>query len=48
MVIENPEVTLEEEAHGFPEEARDTAMCMWNCVATAHGDDGRTGRPPPR
>ncbi len=41
MFVEDPEVTLVEEGHGFPEGARDTAMCMWNCVATAHGDDGK-------
>ena len=40
MIVANPEVTLDEEGHGFPEEARETAMIGWNLVATAHGDDG--------
>ena len=40
MIVENPEVTLDEEGHGFPEEARDTAMIDWNLVTSVHGDDG--------
>ncbi len=41
MIVENPEVTLEDEGHGFPEGARDTAQMEWSLFATAHGDDGR-------
>lgn len=40
MKVSNPEVTLEEDGHGFPEEARDTAMIGWNLVTSVHGDDG--------
>ena len=40
MIVENPEVTLDEEGHGFPDEARDTAQLDWALVATVHGDDG--------
>ena len=40
MKVANPEVTLDEEERGFPDEARDTAMIGWNLVATVHGDDG--------
>jgi hypothetical protein len=40
MIVNDPEVTLEEEGHGFPEEARDTAMMGWNLVTAVHGDDG--------
>ena len=41
MIVENPEVTLVEEGHGFPQEALDTAQLDWALVATVHGDDGR-------
>ncbi|MEW2397996.1 hypothetical protein [Streptomyces sp. NPDC046862] len=41
MKVANPEVTLDEEAHGFPTEARNTAVIGWNLVAAAHGDDGK-------
>ena len=40
MLVDNPEVTLEEEAHGFPEDARDTAQLDWALVASVVGDDG--------
>ncbi|WP_105972516.1 hypothetical protein [Streptomyces geranii] len=40
MKVANPEVTLDEEGHGFPKEARNTAMIGWNLVATAHDEDG--------
>jgi hypothetical protein len=32
VIVENPEVTLDEEGHGFPEEARDTAQLDWVLV----------------
>ena len=40
MLVTNPEVTLEEEGAGFPEEARETAMMGWNLITSLHGDDG--------
>lgn len=40
MKVTDPRVTLDEDALGFPKEARDTAMIGWNLVASVHGDDG--------
>ena len=41
MRVNDPEVTLEVEAHGFPEESRDTAQLDWALVASVIGDDGK-------
>jgi hypothetical protein len=40
MIVNDPEVTLDIDGHGFPEEARPTAMIGWNLVNNVHGDDG--------
>ena len=40
MYVSNPEVTLKEDGHGFPEEARDTAQLDWTVTVSARGDDG--------
>ena len=41
MIVENPEVTLDVEGHGFPEDARDAAFLDWLCSVVAYGDDGK-------
>jgi hypothetical protein len=40
MIVNDPEVTLVEEGHGFPEAARETAQLDWALVASVDGDDG--------
>lgn len=40
MLVNNPEVTMEEEGHGFPESARETSQLDWALVASVDGDDG--------
>ena len=40
MLVNDPEVTLEEDGHGFPDEARETAQLDWALVASVRGDDG--------
>ncbi|MCD9029151.1 hypothetical protein LDO26_13175 [Luteimonas sp. BDR2-5] len=42
MIVSNPEVTLDIEAHGIPDDARDAPFLDWLCSAVVHGDDGRT------
>lgn len=42
MIVDNPEVTLDIEAHGFPEDARDAPFLDWLCSAVVRGDDGCT------
>lgn len=42
MIVDNPEVTLDIEAHGFPEDPRDAPFLDWLCSAVVRGDDGRT------
>ena len=41
FAIENPEVTLDEEAHGFPEGGEKTGGIEWSISAHVHGDDGK-------
>ena len=41
MFVENPEVTLEEEGHGFPEGAGRNGGIEWSITVNAQGDDGR-------
>ncbi len=41
MFAENPEVTLKEEAQGFPEGARECAQFDWCVFANVDGDDGK-------
>ncbi|MDY6997233.1 MAG: hypothetical protein SW019_11590 [Actinomycetota bacterium] len=41
MLVDNPEVTLDEDGHGFPDEARGTAFLDWMVTCVADGDDGR-------
>src|SRR5271163_649824 len=41
VIVDDPKVTLEVEAHGFPEESRDTAQLDWALVASVIGDDGK-------
>ncbi|HBL32647.1 MAG TPA: hypothetical protein DDZ96_02355 [Porphyromonadaceae bacterium] len=40
-VVNNPEVTLDIEGHGIPEDARDAAFLDWLCSFVAVGDDGK-------
>lgn len=40
MIVENPEVTLDEEGHLFPKEALPTAQLDWALCASVRGDDG--------
>ncbi|ATN37397.1 hypothetical protein ACO34A_26890 (plasmid) [Rhizobium sp. ACO-34A] len=42
MIVDNPEVTLDIEAHGIPDDARDAPFLDWLCSAVVEGDDGRT------
>ena len=37
MIVNDPEVTLDIDGHGFPEESRPTAMIGWNLVNNVHG-----------
>ena len=41
MIVENPEVTLAEDGHDFPEEATERAHNLWAMLVNAQGDDGR-------
>ena len=41
MFVENPEVTLEEEGHGFPEGAGRNGGIEWSITVNAQGDDGK-------
>ena len=41
MIVKNPEVTLEEEAHLAPEEAGDHRYCHWAYCMNVDGDDGK-------
>lgn len=41
MIVENPEVTLDIEAHGIPADAREAPFLDWLCSVVAEGDDGR-------
>lgn len=41
-VVSNPEVTLETEGHGIPQDAREAAFLDWLCSFVAYGDDGKT------
>ena len=41
MFVENPEVTLDEEGHGFPEGAGRNGGIEWSITVNAQGDDGR-------
>jgi hypothetical protein len=41
MKVDNPEVTLDEDGHGFPDESRPTAMIGWNLITSVRGDDGQ-------
>jgi hypothetical protein len=41
VFVNDPAVTLEVEAHGFPEESRDTAQLDWALIASVIGDDGK-------
>lgn len=42
MRVEDPEVTLDWEAHLIPEEAGGNGFLDWLCSAVVQGDDGRT------
>lgn len=42
MYVEDPEVTLDWEAHLIPEDAGKTGFLDWLCSAVVQGDDGRT------
>ncbi|GAA5011792.1 hypothetical protein GCM10023206_20190 [Acinetobacter puyangensis] len=41
-IVENPEVTLDIEGHGIPEDAKEAAFLDWLCSFVATGDDGKT------
>ncbi len=41
-IVSNPEVTLETEGHGIPQDAREAAFLDWLCSFVAYGDDGKT------
>jgi hypothetical protein len=41
MIVDNPEVTLEDDGRGIPDEAREAAFLDWLCAFSAHGDDGK-------
>jgi len=41
MIIENPEVTLDEDAHWFPDKTSKNGGIEWSITVNAHGDDGR-------
>lgn len=42
MIVNDPEVTLEWDGHGLPDDAREDAFLDWLCSSVAHGDDGKT------
>jgi len=42
MIVNDPEVTLDWEGHGIPEDARDAPFLDWLCSVVAEGDDGKT------
>lgn len=42
MIVENPNVTLDIEAHGIPDDAREAPFLDWLCSAVVKGDDGKT------
>ncbi|WP_028297340.1 hypothetical protein [Olivibacter sitiensis] len=39
--VDNPEVTLDIEAHGIPEDVREAGFLDWLCSVVAYGDDGK-------
>jgi hypothetical protein len=41
MIVDDPEVTLDWEGHGFPQDAREAAFLDWLCSVVADGDDGK-------
>ncbi|MCR5942724.1 hypothetical protein FG152_18175 [Ochrobactrum sp. XJ1] len=41
MIVDNPEVTLDIEAHGIPDDAHEAPFLDWLCSAVVEGDDGR-------
>ena len=41
MIVSNPDVTLDIDGHGFPDDAREGAFLDWLCSVVAYGDDGR-------
>ena len=41
LTIENPEVTLNEDGHGFPEGAEEIGGIEWSINSVVDGDDGK-------